>query len=605
MQAAERDAVRVLHILGDSRYGGIAGIVRGLGRTARAEGWQVDVLTTDPAVQEYLKSQSMGIVDLDVIHREIRPLWDLAGLFRLRRFLRRERYTVVHTHTSKAGFVGRLAAWLAGVPVVVHTMHGFAVHELSPRWAKAAYAALERLAAQWCHAIVSVSEFHRDWALALRICRPDRIQAIPNGIAPLPPAGAAGALRRSLGVREGEWLLVSVARLAGDKGLDYLIEAAGILNRREPRYRFLIAGEGPRREALEAQAHRLGVLGQVAFLGFRKDVADLLAAADLVVLPSLREGLSISLLEAMAAAKPIVATSIGSHREVSCGAEIARLAPPADAAALAQAIERTAADPEFMRRTAATAQDVFAAHYTEERMLEAYRKLYLTLLGRRSSVPEGAARSGGGTRVRSATAADLDGIVAIHRQAFSRFFLTELGPAFLRLYYGLVLQYGAGIVLVSESRGSLDGFVCGFVDPAEFYRLMWSRRPAFALAALAALSRRPWLAANVALAVRRIQSSAAQGAPLACELSSIAVKPEASGNGIGRSLLEAFLERSWSNRAQSVYLTTDAADNPAAQALYREAGFRQSRSFLQRKGRWMDEYVYHRVPPREPVENAL
>ena len=108
--------VRVLHVVGDSRFGGIGRIIVGLGRVARAEGWQVDVLTTDPVVQQVVRQNGLGVVNLDVIRREIRPLWDLGGLVRLQNFLRREPYRIVHTHTSKAGFVGRFAAWLAKVP---------------------------------------------------------------------------------------------------------------------------------------------------------------------------------------------------------------------------------------------------------------------------------------------------------------------------------------------------------------------------------------------------------------------------------------------------------------------------------------------------------
>jgi hypothetical protein len=99
-----------------------------LSQAAKAEGWHVDVLTTDPVFRRAVKQHGLGLVNLDVIRRDIRPLWDLSGLVRLSSFLRRERYRVVHTHTSKGGFIGRLAARLARVPVVVHTAHGFAFH---------------------------------------------------------------------------------------------------------------------------------------------------------------------------------------------------------------------------------------------------------------------------------------------------------------------------------------------------------------------------------------------------------------------------------------------------------------------------------------------
>src|SRR6516164_6301329 len=100
--------IRVLHMVGDSRFGGIAQIIAGLGRMSHAQGWTVDVLTTDPTVQEFVRQAGLGVLSLDVIRRPIRP-WDLIGLIRLWRFLRQDRYDMVHTHTSKAGFVGRFA----------------------------------------------------------------------------------------------------------------------------------------------------------------------------------------------------------------------------------------------------------------------------------------------------------------------------------------------------------------------------------------------------------------------------------------------------------------------------------------------------------------
>jgi glycosyltransferase involved in cell wall biosynthesis len=376
-------SVRLLHVVGESRYGGAAIVILGLANVARAEGWQVDILTTDPIFQQAAEQSGFGVVNLDVIRRAIYPVWDLRGLFRLRAFLRRERYDVVHTHTSKGGFVGRLAARLAGVRTIVHTMHGFAFHESSPASVRLFYAGLERRASHWCDRVVSVSEFHRDWAIRLDMCDPRRIVAIPNGIVEPRRSSAAdpAQLRRSLGVLPDDLLVLNVSRLAPDKGVEYLIQAAAMLPRGRSPIRIAIAGDGPARMALEGLSARLGVAGRISFLGFRDDVGDLLAACDIVVLPSVREGLSISLLEAMAAGKPIVATSIGSQREVAAYGEVACLVPPADAQSLCESILRLAQDPALMARLGANARAVYQSHYTEERMLRSYRQLYLELLG--------------------------------------------------------------------------------------------------------------------------------------------------------------------------------------------------------------------------------
>jgi ribosomal protein S18 acetylase RimI-like enzyme len=209
------------------------------------------------------------------------------------------------------------------------------------------------------------------------------------------------------------------------------------------------------------------------------------------------------------------------------------------------------------------------------------------------------ATNGRGSVIRAAVAIDVPNIVGIHQQAFSSFFLTKLGTEFLRRYYDLVLDYQAGIVLVSEHHGVLQGFVCGFVEPAEFYKLMWYSKLDFAIPALSALAHHPSLAAGVLQGVRRLQASASQGRHRSCELASIAVSPEAGGNGLGKELVKAFVAQAQSMDAQCVYLTTDADGNDSANALYRQAGFQQTRRFLQRKGRWMNEYVI------EPIEDSL
>jgi ribosomal protein S18 acetylase RimI-like enzyme len=354
------------------------------------------------------------------------------------------------------------------------------------------------------------------------------------------------------------------------------------------------------------------------FLGFREDVGDLLAACDLVALPSLREGLSIALLEAMAAGKPVIATSIGSHRELAAQSEIAVLVPPADPQALCTAICQLAQDPARMARLGAGGRALFESRYTEERMLTAYQRLYFDLL--QMKYPEEAVRAKEPARiaaappvqdatpqprnrttvVRRAIARDLADIVGIHQRAFSHSFLTLLGGKFLRRYYSLVLDYRAGIVLVSEVNGVIQGFVCGFLDPADFYRFMWRNKRTFVLPVLSAIIRHPSLAARVLQGVQRIHTSASHEPARSCELSSIAVAPDAATSGLGQTLVRAFLAEAWSLEAQCVYLTTDAEGNRPANALYRKTGFQRTQQFLQHRGRWMNAYVIHRVPAEDP-----
>jgi glycosyltransferase involved in cell wall biosynthesis/ribosomal protein S18 acetylase RimI-like enzyme len=585
-------------MVGDSRFGGIAQIIAGLGRMSHAQGWSVDVLTTDPTVQEFVRQAGLGVVNLDVIRRPIRP-WDLIGLIRLWRFLRQDRYDVVHTHTSKAGFVGRFAAWLASVPVIVHTAHGFAFHERSPRGVVRFYSILERFASRWCDRIITVSEFHRRWALELGICSPHGIVAIANGAVAVPATTAetAQSLRVRLGMRVDEPLIFTNARLAEDKGIEYLIEAAVQLRQWGMRCRIAIAGDGPIREKLEKMASDLDVAHMVTFLGFRQDIPDWLGACDVTVFPSLREGLSIALLEAMSAGKPIAATNIGSVRDLASQAEIMALVPPADSAALAEALHALASNRVRQVLLGRTARELFDARYTEQRMLNEYRDLYLRLLRQKTPACRSriaCAHTEPTVAVRPADAADLSEIVAIHQKAFSDFFLTRLGPKFLHRYYRLVLDYSSGIILAREKNGTLQGFVCGFLNPPEFYRLMWRKKRAFMLPALFAVLRKPSLTGKLLSGIHRLQTSAAQAQPETCELSSIAVTPVVSGNGVGKSLVRAFLEQSWNMQAECVSLTTDADDNDGANRLYRETGFSVVRRFLQHKGRWMNEYVAQR-----------
>ena len=381
MSRVQRPAL--LQVVGPSKFGGDSVLVLEMARAAEQNGFRVDVLAGDPRFRELIREQGFGLVDLDVLKREIRPVADVSALVRLTHFLRRSRYDIVHTHTSKPGVIGRLAATGAGIPGVLHTVHLFGFHEESGPLATGVYSQIERAAAHWCDRIVTVSEYHRDWALRLGIGTADQVVAIPNGV---PTSRAYGVrpradVRAELGLTD-EVAVLFTGRLAEQKGLEYLLRAVPLLGPHRARVRVLLAGDGPLLEPLTRLATQLGVLDVVRFLGFRSDIGDLLSAADIVALPSLWEGLSISLLEAMAAGRAVVTTTIGSNREVTRDGVVASLVPPKDPAALATAIRRLADDAGYREKLGRSARDEQRRRYTMSRMLGSYLEEYDRLLRR-------------------------------------------------------------------------------------------------------------------------------------------------------------------------------------------------------------------------------
>lgn len=311
------------------------------------------------------------------------PVWCAGGFpgfrhpwvfARLLQIIRAFRPAIVHTHLQSANLYGRLAARMAGVPIVVATEHN--VYTAKPR----RYILVERLQAGSTQAIVAVSEQVRTFLGEQLRVAPSSIRLIRNGVARARPRPEGVAdFRRRLAVPPGTAVIGTIASLTPKKGHVFLLHALKrLLDRRIPCV-LVLAGDGIQRESLASLAERLRVADAVRFLGEVRNVADLLETIDVFVLPSLVEGLPLALLEAMLAGKPVVATSVGGVPEIVT-ADNGVLVEPGSGDALATAIERLIASPDLARRLGERARATIERGYLDDDYVRALSDLYTELV---------------------------------------------------------------------------------------------------------------------------------------------------------------------------------------------------------------------------------
>ncbi len=317
--------------------------------------------------------------------RAIRPGMDWKAYRALRRSIRRLRPEVVHTHSSKAGIVGRAAAWAERVPAVVHTIHGLPFGPSESAIKNRLYIGLERWAARRCHAIVSVCDAMTEQALAAGVGRPEQYTTVYSGMdvdAFLAPARSRENVRRELGLADHEVAFATVARLFERKGHDDILAAAPEILRANPKVRFVFIGDGIWRDRLQNEAERLGVRHAIHFLGLVPPgrIPELLQAVDAVVHPSLREGLARVLPQSLLVGRPVISYDVDGAKEVVLP-ETGILLPPRSIEGLRDGILRLAGDADLRHRLGAAGRARFAEQFRHETMTDRLRLLYLRLLG--------------------------------------------------------------------------------------------------------------------------------------------------------------------------------------------------------------------------------
>jgi glycosyltransferase involved in cell wall biosynthesis len=340
---------------------------------------------TEGDMEDLARERGIELVRIPELGREIRWADDVVAFWKIYRLLRRERPHIVHTHTAKAGLLGRLAARLAGVPAVVHTFHGHVFHGYFPPWKTRIFVLIERWLAKRTDRLLAVSDRVRADLLALGIGAPDRVLTVPLGL-DLTPFFACGSrrgrLRAELSVPADEALVGIIARLVPIKRHERFLRAAAELARAGVHCRFLVVGDGERRAELETLASTLGVAARVHFLGWRRDLERVYADLDVAVLCSDNEGSPVSLIEAMAAGVAVVATRVGGVPDVVDDGITGLLVAPGDVPALARAIVSLLVDPERRRRMGAAGRERVAETYGADRLVADMDRLYADLVRR-------------------------------------------------------------------------------------------------------------------------------------------------------------------------------------------------------------------------------
>ncbi|HYS18446.1 MAG TPA: glycosyltransferase family 4 protein [Candidatus Binatia bacterium] len=378
-------SVRVLHVitrltLGGSSENTIASCVAlaraGYDCTLAASFRESEAPSLDDA-----RRRGCRVVDVPSLGREVAPLADLAALGQILRLIRRERPSIIHTHTSKAGFVGRLAALIARVPAVIHQPHGHIFYGYYGPRRTAVFTALERQAARWTDRIVALTERGIAEHLAHGIGRPAQYVAVPSGV-PTAALRAAAPLRAEararLGLDAGAFVVVGLGRLIRIKGFDLLVRALPGVIAQIPSARLLLVGEGPERPSLDAIAASLGLTERLWMTGETADVPMHLVAADVVVVPSRNEGMGRVIVESMALGVPVVATTVGGIPDVVTDGECGRLVEPDDVDALAAALVELGRDPALRRKLGEAARaraEAFSTSVANEKLLALYAAL--------------------------------------------------------------------------------------------------------------------------------------------------------------------------------------------------------------------------------------
>jgi glycosyltransferase involved in cell wall biosynthesis len=384
--------VRVLHVITRLILGGAQEntllTVEGLMREPGVEVLLVTGPALGPEGELFRRVREHGTPCevIDELRREVHAGRDLKSLLKLVRIIRRFRPEVVHTHSSKAGILGRLAARLCGVPAIVHTIHGLPFHPYESRRNNLIYVLAERLASRWSTRIISVADAMTRQALQAGVGRPEQYATIYSGMDVEPFRAVRGRrdeCRDALGLAHDALVVSKIARLAPLKGHEDVIRTLPAAVEEFPTLTVLFAGDGALREELQALVRELGVEDNIRFLGLVQPelIPTILGASDAAVHASYREGLARVLPQALLAGVPVVSYEVDGAAEAVEAGRGGLLVAPGDVAGLAQALLSVLRHPERWKTLACARGDLITERFRSQTMVREILQLYRDILG--------------------------------------------------------------------------------------------------------------------------------------------------------------------------------------------------------------------------------
>jgi len=382
--------IKILYVIARLNIGGPAEHVILLASRLKKKGYEPilakgQVGCGEEEMSDLLIREGVTPVEISGLGRELSWRDDWSAFFQIRQLIRRFQPDIVHTHTAKAGTLARLAARSAGVPILLHTFHGHVFRGYFGRIKTACFLLIERLLATLTDCIVTVGERQRREILEFGISSPEKVVSIPLGLELEPfwqNPELVGLFKEELGLDRETRLVGVIARFAPIKGHRIFLDAVPKILNVLPRTHFVFVGDGELRERLKNQAERLRIAHAVHFVGYRRDLPKIYASLDLVVLPSLNEGLPTVLIEAIAAGCYAVATDVGSVGDLIRTEDAGILIPPGSPAALAKAVIRSLKEG---RIPAEQEQRRVLQEYGVDRFIEDMDGLYRTLWGKRTT----------------------------------------------------------------------------------------------------------------------------------------------------------------------------------------------------------------------------